>query len=151
MAALSWKSNFTETECRIFRGKVIAGILKTTLLKYDGRGELDGHMLTFKSKGFFQSRTEIRDIEGKNLLGSIEYNVFRSKAHITYDGVCYDWRLDSWLRGKWTVSDGESEARFESAGFWKNEGQVINEDIPPPVILASFFIQSFFHKISAVS
>lgn len=151
MTALSWKSNFTETECRIFRGKVIAGILKTSPWKYDGRGELDGHMLTFKSKGFFQSRTEICDIEGKNVLGSIDYNVFRSKAQITYNGVHYYWRLDSWLRGKWAVSDGESEARFESAGFWKREGQVTNEDIPPPVILASFFVHGFFHKISSAS
>ncbi|OJV18659.1 MAG: hypothetical protein BGO21_24355 [Dyadobacter sp. 50-39] len=151
MAALSWKSNFTETECRIFRGKVIAGILKTTIFKYDGRGELDGYMLTFKSKGFFQSRTEIRDIEGRSVLGDIEYNLFRSKAWITYEGKRYEWRLESWLRSKWVVANGESEARFESAGFWKREGNVINEDIPPPVILASFFVQSFFHKISSAS
>lgn len=151
MAALSWKSNFTETECRIFRGKVIAGILKTTLWKYNGHGELDGYMLTFKSKGFFQSHTEIRDIEGRNVLGDIEYNVFRSKAWITYEGVRYEWRFESWLRGKWVVSDGKSEAIFASAGFWKREGNVINDDIPPPVILASFFVQSFFHKISSAS
>ncbi len=151
MAALSWKSNFTETECRIFRGKVIAGILKTSLWKYDGRGELDGHMLTFRSKGFFSSHTEIRDIEGKRLLGDIEYNLFRSKASITFEGMHYDWRLESWLRGKWVVGNGESLARFESAGFWKREGNVINEDVPPPVILASFFVQAFFHKISSAS
>jgi len=151
MAALSWKSNFTETECRIFRGKVIAGILKTTLWKYDGRGELDGHMLTFKSKGLFSSHTEIRDIEGQRVLGDIDCNVFRSKASITFDGISYDWRFESWLRGKWVVSNGESKARFEPVGFWKREGNVINEDIPPPVILASFFVQALFHKISSAS
>jgi hypothetical protein len=151
MTALSWKSNFTETECRIFRGKVIAGILKTTLWKYDGRGELDGHMLTFRSKGFFNSQTEILDIEGTNVLGGIEYNLFRSKAWITFGEERYDWRFESWWRGKWVVGNGESEARFEATGFWKREGRVINEDIPPPVILASFFVQSFFHKISAAS
>lgn len=151
MAALSWKSNFTETECRIFRGKVIAGILKTTLWKYNGRGELDGYMLTFRNKGFFQSHTEIRDIEGKNVLGGIEYNLFRSKARITYEGVRYDWRFESWWRGKWVVGNGESEARFEPVGFWKKEGNVINEDIPAPVILASFFVQALFHKISSAS
>jgi len=148
MTALSWKSNFTETECRIFRGKVIAGILKTTLWKYDGRGELDGHMLTFRSKGFFQSHTEILDIEGQRVLGGIDYNLFGSKASITFEGMRYEWRLESWLRGKWVVANGESEARFESAGFWKREGNVSNDNIPPPVILASFFVQSFFHKIS---
>lgn len=151
MTALSWKSNFTETECRIFRGKVIAGILKTTLWKYDGRGELDGYMLTFRTKGFFKSHTEIRDIQGEHVLGGIDYNVFRSKAWITFEGVRYDWRLESWFRGKWVVGNNESEARFESVGFWKREGRVINEDIPAPVILASFFVQGFFHKISSAS
>lgn len=151
MTALSWKSNFTETECRIFRGKVIAGILKTTPWKYDGRGELDGHMLTFRTKGFFKSHTEIRDINGERLLGGIDYNLLRSKASITFEEMRYDWRLESWLGRKWIVGNGESEARFESLGFWKRKGNVINEDVPPPVILAAFFVQAFFHKISAAS
>lgn len=151
MTALSWKSNFNETECRIFRGKVIAGILKTSLWKYDGRGELDGHMLTFRTKGFFQRHTEIRDINSSQVLGTIDYNLFKSTARIVYAGARYQWHFDSWLRRKWLVSDGETEAHFEPTGFWKREGRVVNEDIPPPVILASFFVQAYFRKIMASS
>ncbi|MBO9614640.1 MAG: hypothetical protein J7619_18210 [Dyadobacter sp.] len=151
MAALSWKSNFTETECRIFRGKVIAGILKTTLWKYDGRGELDGYMLTFKNKGFFKRHTEIRDIEGTRVVGGIDYNLLGNTAWITYNGMHYKWKFESWTRRKWVVGNSEFEARFEPIGFWKKEGRVINEDIPSPVILASFFVQAYFHKISAAS
>ncbi|GGN07766.1 hypothetical protein GCM10010967_49190 [Dyadobacter beijingensis] len=151
MTALSWKSNFNETECRIFRGKVIAGILKTSPWKYDGRGELDGYMLTFKTTGFFQRHTEIRDIDGSRKLGEIEYNLLGSSARITYDGMHYKWKFDSWTRRKWQVSDGEWTARFEAAGFWKREGHVTNDDIPPPVVLASFFVQAYFRKISAAS
>ena len=44
MAALSWKANFNGTEYRIFRGKVIAGLLKTSNWKNSGHGELDGYM-----------------------------------------------------------------------------------------------------------
>lgn len=151
MTALSWKSNFTETECRIFRGKVIAGILKTTLWKYDGRGELDGYMLRFRTKGFFQRKTQILDIEGEKVLGDIDYNLLGSSAWITYDEIRYKWRFESWVRRKWVVGNSEFEARFEPIGFWRREGRVINEDIPPPVILASFFVQAYFRKISAAS
>lgn len=151
MTALSWKSNFNETECRIFRGKVIAGILKTSLWKYDGRGELDGYMLRFKTKGFLQRHTEIRDIEGTRVLGSIEYNLLGSSAWIVYDNIRYKWKFESWTRRKWLVKTEEDEALFEPSGFWKREGQVTNEAIPAPVILASFFVQAYFRKISASS
>ncbi|MCF0071779.1 hypothetical protein LZD49_14975 [Dyadobacter sp. CY261] len=151
MAALSWKSNFNETECRIFRGKVIAGILKTSLWKNDARGELDGHMLTFRTTGFFQRHTEIRDIDGARILGSIEYNLFASSAWITYEETRYKWQFESWMRRKWRVSTEQEEASFEPTGFWKRQGQVFNEDIPAPVILASFFVQAYFRKVSAAS
>lgn len=151
MTALSWKSNFTETECRIFRGKVIAGILKISSWKYDGHGELDGYMLTFRTKGFFTRHTEIRDIEGTKVLGGIDYNFLGNTAWITYDGMTFKWKFESWTRRKWVVGNNESEAVFEPNGFWKKEGHVANEDIPPPVILASFFVQAYFRKISAAS
>lgn len=151
MTALSWKSNFTETEYRIFRDKVIAGILKTSSWKYDGRGELDGHLLSFKTKGFFNPYIEIRDIEGDKVLGRIDCKILTGKAWITFDGIRYQWQYDSWLGGKWVVRNNELEARFESSGFWKKEGRVINEDVPPPVILASLFVKAYFNKISAAS
>ncbi|WP_342089139.1 hypothetical protein [Dyadobacter sp. OTU695] len=148
MTALSWKSNFTETEYRIFRDKVIAGILKTSSWKYDARGELDGYLLSFKTKGFFNPHTEIRDIEGDKVLGGIDCNILTGKAWITFDGIRYQWQFESWLGGKWIVGNDGIEARFESSGFWKREGIVINEEIPPPVILASLFVKAYFNKIS---
>lgn len=150
MTALSWKSNFSETEYRIFRGKVIAGILKTSSWKYDGRGELDGYLLSFKTKGFFNPRIEIRDIEGDRLLGNIDCNILTGKAWITFEGIRYYWRYESWLGNKWVVGNDEIEVRFESSGFWKREGIVIN-DIPPPIILASLFVKAYFNKISAAT
>jgi hypothetical protein len=151
MTALSWKSNFNETECRIFRGKVIAGIVKISFWKSDGYGELDGHMLRFTTKGFFDRRTEIRDIEGTKVLGSIDYNLWTSSASIDYNEIRYKWKFGSWARRKWIVSGEGKEAVFESSGFWRREGRIINEDIPPPVILASLFVQAYFRKLSADS
>nr|WP_295929228.1 hypothetical protein [uncultured Dyadobacter sp.] len=151
MTALSWKSNFNETECRIFRGKVIAGILKTSVWKYDGHGELDGYMLRFKTKGFFKRHTEIRDIEGSSILGGIDYNLLGTSARITYNEMHYHWKFESWTRRKWLVGNGEEEAVFEPTGFWKREGRFTNDEIPPPIILAAFFVQAYFRKISAAS
>ncbi len=148
MTALSWKSNFNETEYRIFRDKVIAGILKTSSWKYDARGELDGYLLSFKTKGFFNPHTEIRDIEGDTLLGGIDCNILKGKAWIIFEEIRYQWKFESWLGGKWVVGNNEIEAHFESSGFWKRKGIVINEDIPPPVILASLFVKAYFNKIS---
>jgi hypothetical protein len=72
-------------------------------------------------------------------------------ARITYDWMSFKWKFVSWTRRKWVVGNNESEALFEPAGFWKREGRITNEDIPPPVILASLFVKAYFNKISGAS
>lgn len=151
MASLSWKANLSGTECRIFRGKVIAGLLKTSSWKNEGYGELDGYMLRFRTTGFWQKNTEIFDIDGTRQLGEIEYNRFNGSAKVVYEGQTYKWRHESWTRRKWSIGSDDSSAQFQASGWWRNAGEVENDDVPPPVVLAAFFVQNYFRKISSAS
>jgi len=108
--SLTWKSNFTGTEYRIFRGKVIAGLLKRHLWKEQGYGEFDGNMLRLKSKGFWKITTQILDIEGRQVLGEIKYHPLKGTATISYRDIDYKWQHKSWLRGTWYVTEQENSA-----------------------------------------
>jgi hypothetical protein len=148
---LSWKSNFSGTECRIFRGKLIVGLLKTGLWKDEGYGELNGSLLRFKTRGFWKRTTEIRDIEGENIIGEITYHLLKGTATITYDDLSYSWQYDSWTRKTWIVNINDDSANFKLNSFWKNEGEIDNEDIPAAIILASLYVHGHYLKISAAS
>lgn len=108
--ALTWKTSFSGKECRIFRDKLIVGILKTSIWKGDAYGELNGYMLLFKPLGFWKRSTQILDIEGKKVLGKIEYNWWKSSAVITYEEVTYEWKYLSWNRKRWDVKGPEESA-----------------------------------------
>jgi len=148
---LAWKTSWTGSECRIFRGKIIVGLLKTTGMLGGAYGELNGHLLVFKPLGFWKTGTSILDIEGKTELGKIEYKWWKSSALITYQESVYEWNYESWTRKKWTVKGNADSARFLKQGFWKNEGIIENEDIPAPIILAALYVQNYFVRMTAAA
>ena len=149
--ALTWKTSFSGKEYRIFRGKLIVGILKTSMWKEDAYGELNGYMLLFKPLGFWKKTTQILDIEGKRELGKIEYNWWKSSAVITYEEVLYEWKYQSWSRKSWDVKGPEESAGFSLSGFWRNEGNIEYEDMPGAIILAALYVQSYFSKVAAAA
>ncbi|WP_221389552.1 hypothetical protein [Dyadobacter sp. NIV53] len=147
--ALTWKTSFSGKECRIFRDKLIVGILKTSIWKGDAYGELNGYMLLFKPLGFWKRSTQILDIEGKKVLGKIEYNWWKSSAVITYEEVTYEWKYLSWNRKRWDVKGPEESAVFLLSSLWRNEGNIEYDDTPGAVILAALYVQGYFAKITA--
>lgn len=149
--ALTWKTSVGGNEHRIFRGKLIVGLLKTSLWKGDAYGELNGHMLLFKPLGFWKKTVQIFDIEGKNELGRIEYNFWKSSAVITYEQMVYEWKYNSWTRKSWEIKGPEESATFLRSGFWLNEGNIEYEDIPGAVILTGLYVNNYFSRMAGAA
>jgi hypothetical protein len=146
---LQWKSSMNGQEIRIFRGKLIAGLLKRSFWKDNAYGELNGHMVRFKTKGFWKPTTQILDIEGKQELGQIVFNTWKSTAAIRYQDQTYHWEFDSWTRKKWTLRTGEDFVQYVKTSSWKNEGDIEIEEISPALILTGLFVYGYFWKIAA--
>jgi hypothetical protein len=148
---LAWKSSWVGKECRIFRDKVIVGLLKTSPWSGNAYGELNGHMLRFKPQGFWKYKTIILDIEGKTELGRIEYNLWKGTAVITYQQIGYEWAFGSWKGTSWNVTGSGETARFNKTSNWKNEGSIGYENMPAPIILAAMYVQVQFFKMTVAS
>jgi len=146
---LQWTSTMSGNETRIFRGKLIAGILKRSTWKDDAHGELNGYMVRFKTKGFWKRSTQILDIEGTKELGHIEYHSWKSTATITYEDESYEFAFDSWTRKVWKITNGEKQAIYSKPSVWKNKGDIEVENISPAVILAGLFVYSYFQRMAA--
>ena len=150
--ALRWQSSLAGKEVRIFREKIIAGILKINLWTGDAYGELNGHMLRFKSKGFWRNGTQIFDIDGVKELGTIAYNHWKSTAEITYEGTSYIFRYKSWWRRQWSVTEKNASIDYTMTGFWKSEGTIENEELSPALVLTGLFVHfQFVRRTTAAS
>lgn len=148
---LQWASTMSGNETRIFRGKLIAGLLKCSSWKDDAHGELNGYMIRFKTTGFWNPSTQILDIEGTKELGKIEYNAWKSTALITYEGQSYEWAFDSWMQKAWKIRNRENQAIYSRPSIWKNKGDIEAENISPAIILTGLFVYTYFQKMSAVA
>lgn len=146
---LQWASTISGNETRIFRGKLIVGLLKRSTWKDDAYGELNGYMVRFKTKGFWKRSTKILDIEGTKELGHIEYHSWKSTAVITYEDKSYEWAFDSWTRKTWKINNGEDQAIYSKTSFWKNKGDIEVENISPAIILSGLFVYGYFQKMTA--
>ena len=134
------------SECRILRDKLIVGILKINPWKNDAYGELNGHMLTFKSKGFTQSKIIILDIDKKNELGFIDLNYWKQTAQITYQGKEFHFKFKSWLQNGWEMKGEEENASSTPNGFWGTQGTIDDENATSPLILCGLYINETFKR-----
>jgi hypothetical protein len=141
---VSWKKNVWTREYRIFRDKLIVGLLKGSTLNRQAYGEFNGAMLRFRNKGFGNSQTSIYDIEGTREVGQIHYNIWKSSARISFEGKTYEWKYESWRRNKWRISDSHDCAQFNVTGIWQKEGTIDIGNLPQAVVLIGLFIGNHF-------
>lgn len=148
--SVTWKSKALGQEYRIFRNKIIVGILKKETWKRSAYGEYNGAMLRFRPKGFWNTRTLIYDIEGNNQLGSIAYNSWKSTGQIIFQDQTFEWKYASaWKRNQWTLTDGNDFATYKVTNIWKGEGEIEAEGIPPALVLIGLFIHDYFETMTA--
>ena len=149
--SLRWEASVTGGEFRIFREKIIAGILKVSLVKGDAYGELNGFMLRFKNKGFWNRTTQILDIEGVRELGGISYNFWKGTAVVDYEDKTYHWQYKTWRRQKWQLLDGNEVIGYESTSLWKGTGNIDNAYLSPALVLTGLFIHSHFVRMTSTA
>ena len=144
-----WKTRTWPQEYRIFRDKVITGLLKKSTWKRQAYGEFNGAMLRFRSEGFWKTNTILSDIEGTKDLGTIEYDSWKTSGKVTFMDETFEWKYESWKRNKWRISNENGFAEYTVTNIWKGEGVIEFEDIPPALVLIGLFIDDHFKTLSA--
>jgi hypothetical protein len=144
-----WKTIGWSQQYRIFRDKIIVGILKKEGWKQDAVGEYNGAMVRFSSRGFWKTETIIADIEGTKELGKIEYDGWKSIGKVIFQGEEYLWKYDSWKLNEWTISKGDDFAKYKITNIWKGEGAIEIEGVPPELVIIGLYIEDRFKAISA--
>ncbi len=107
-------------------------------------------MLRFRSRGFWKTETIISDIEGTKELGTIVYD-WKSTGKVTYLEKTYDWRYESWKRNVWIICCDQDFAKYKITSFWKGEGEIEIEGIPPELVIIGLYIDVHFKTIASAT
>ena len=79
---LIWKKNFLSGTYNIYENNQPVGELNDNFFSNSSEGIFKQKRYKFKSKGFFNQRTEIIDLSDGNTIGDITYNSWFNEAKI---------------------------------------------------------------------
>lgn len=128
-------------EVRLYRGKLIIGMLRHKSYKQDAYGEFLGTMLRFRRKGFFDKYVTLLDIEGNRSLGSIHFQEWGKKVVIEYMDKVYEGYLDNAAK-EWVIDNPEEgELAFRCPSSKSNEVEFELNYMEPAVVLATFYVR----------
>ena len=141
MNELRWQRKGRVGEIRLFRGKLIFGLLKQNAWASQGYGECAGHLFRFRTRGVWKPMTEIWSFEEPaRLLGTIQMELWQAKAELIYEGQRYNFTLRP---SGWELNGQEGSWLFtrEKGDTW--EGTVSRQgEIEDEVLMVGFLIKS---------
>lgn len=141
---IHWKTAHSGTTFHLFRGKLVAGLLKLNFRRTSGYGELQGHLVRFETSGLWNPKTRILTIDGNRELGFITYTRWKYNAQIVLEGQTFLWKKQDWMWRSWIIQEGTDLILFQQEGLWKKQGTITGSGSESPVLLlAGLYIRSF--------
>lgn len=134
-------------EYRLFNDKQIVGLLKNNVWNRKAYGEFKGYLMRFEKDSKRRHWANILDIEGEQVLATIEFGLFPRTATIRHDGETYTWQsLKKNAKGSWMVGNAEEESQYHASGRMGTRGSITESYLPPIVLMAGLYIHGYFFR-----
>lgn len=149
---LSWKMLGLAREYRLFNEKQIVGLLKNNVWTSQAYGEFKGHLMRFEKDSKRRHWVSILEIEGEQVLGTIEFGLFPRTATIRHEGETYTWRsLKKKGKSSWAVGNAEEENQYQASGWIGSQGIIAEGYLPAVVTMAGLYIHGYFFRRTLLS
>ena len=146
--SLRWKKGlFSSTYC-IYSNDQLIGKLKDKTFSQSADGELNGKKYTFKTKGFFKQRTEIRNDKDNKVIGEITYNNWMTKATLLILNKKTNWKYDNLWNTKWSIFDSEG-LKIKYTGS-STRGQIDSNTDDDLLLLSGLFVTNYYWQMTIV-
>lgn len=150
--SLSWKKGFFSSTFELFSSDgAPAGKLKEKYWGNTAEGEINQRMYNFKLKGFWNKKAEILDPSTDNILATIYFNCWKSKATIeltkdTHTTLTFGY--ENFWHTKWSISEPSGlSVRFHGT---ETKG-VIRSDLDDILILAGLYVANYNWKMASTA
>jgi len=145
----TWKTKLFSRHFDIYRYDQPAGELTKEGFSRKTYGEMGGRKIVFLTQGFFRQKTLIIDQTNNTEIGTIEYNLWKSRAQVSYNNKVYSWQFDNFWHTKWSLSNENGYlVRYHGSGL---KGTIDSYIEDPVLLLTGFFIRNFYRQRHAQS
>jgi hypothetical protein len=150
--SLSWKKGFFKSTYELYSSDgTAAGKLKENYWGNTAEGEIYLRMYHFKMRGFWNKKAEILDLSTGEVLATIVFNCWKSKATIEFTkdpGKAMTFGYENFWHTKWNISEPSGlSVRFQGT---ESKGQ-IRSDLDDILILAGLYIANYNWKMASTA
>lgn len=142
---LYWKRGVFSPTYQILSDGQPIGHLHDNGFKRYSEGEIRQKKYRFHTEGLFKQHTKIIDQKSNEVIGSIQYNSWMSKAEIKIYGSSYHWKYDNAWQTKWSISDEKGVLLYFAGGMTK--GSIEGNDPQDLHLLTGLFVTNYYTQV----
>ena len=141
---LIWKKRAFSTSYQIFSDKEPIGQLENHAFKQIADGIFRQKRYRFKTKGLFKQETQIIDVKSNQIIGTIAYNSWMSKATIQFTDRTVNWKYDNGWQTRWSLYDSLGIYMKFAGGYSK--GTIEYEEEDDLLVLTGLFVTNYYQQ-----
>ena len=142
---LYWTKDAFTLNYSIFSKGQLVGKVTDTLTNRSAKASIFGEKFIFESEGIIKPRIRIINMTAKKVIGHIDFEIIRAKAHITISEERYSWKFNNLLHTKWILTNEQGapllSGKRSKEGFFNN-----HPDVEPILLLCALIIRNRFTK-----
>jgi len=146
---LNWKKGFFKSTYQIFADDVIIGYLRENTWSQTAEGEINGKRYSFKTSGFFNPKTTILDGNGFDIIGTITYSSWMTKATITQKDRLINWKYDNTWNTRWSMTSSDGMMINYKGNSSKGTIEYLSSDEGNELLVLTWlFVTNYFWQIT---
>ncbi|MTI89334.1 MAG: hypothetical protein FH748_15365 [Balneolaceae bacterium] len=142
-----WKNrNILTRTCDIFFKNKHIGFLNNNSLSSSAIANLNGEQYHFETKGIFKQHTSIIDVNAREVVGQISYNLWVSKATVSLMDQDFHWKYLNLFNTEWKFHNNKGtevhNTPHDSAGY------SLSSDFKELLFLSGLYIDQWYKKLA---
>jgi len=142
---LHWKRGALSNTYKIFEGENLIGKLKDSTFSQTSEGQIQQKGYQFITKGLFKQETQIIDAEKNQVIGTISYNSWMSRANIQLNNRLIQWKYDNMWQSRWSLFNDEGILMSFAGGMSK--GSIECDHTDDLLLLTGLFVTNYYRQI----
>ena len=140
----TWKKGLFARTYEIFSGLTRIGSLHDNPFSLSSEGEINGRVYTYRTVGFFNQKTEIKDnLEGR-IIGEIEFGRWMTSATLTIRNIPVNWKYDNWKNTSWRIyNPGGDLINYKGS---TTKGVIESYTVDDLLLLSGLFVSNYFKQ-----
>jgi len=149
MKSFVWKKGLFKCDYKLFGGGKHIGGLVENPWSQSAKGKIGERNMSFKIRNAFNPRADIIDLDAKEVVGSIKFSCWWSKARVNYKGKSLQWKYRNWWSTKWSLVDADGKHVGYNKG-WSTNGTIVSELEDDVLLLTGLYIAHYYWQMIAV-